>query len=236
MTHVKLCGFQRSEDALAAAEAGADALGLVFVPSARRRLSVNRAQVLIREFRAAWGDRPSPEWVGLFADQPAQEVQRTVGRLGLDAVQLCGEEGMGYCAEMMVPIYKVISIDPTVPQSVVLPRLMVLLQRHSMAGHRPVLDTQIPGAYGGTGQTFDWELAAGLSESFPFSLAGGLTPQNVGGAIARVHPWGVDTSSGVETEGKKDPALIRAFVEAAHQSSPATKRRGLRGLFSRSSR
>ena len=236
MTHVQICGFQRAEDALVAAEAGADAIALVFVPSAGRRLEVEQAEELLAQFRRQWGGRSGPQWVGLFADQPVEEVNAIVTRLGLDAAQLCGSEGMGYCRQMVVPVYKVIAVDPSLPQPVVLPKLMVLLQRHTMAGHRPVLDTHVPGAYGGTGQSFDWQLAASLSPAFQFSLAGGLMPENVAEAVRLVRPWGVDTSSGVETGGQKDPARVRAFVEAVKGADAALKPRGLRAFFSGSRR
>jgi phosphoribosylanthranilate isomerase len=236
MSRVQICGFQRAEDALVAAQAGVDAIGLVFVPTARRRVTVEQAESLLAEFRGQWAEKPSPQWVGLFADQPVDEVNATVARLGLDAAQLCGAEGMGYCSQMTAPLYKVIAIDTTVPQSIVLPKLMVMLQRHTMAGHRPVLDAQVQGAYGGTGQTFDWSLAAGLSESYPLTLAGGLTPENVAEAVKMVRPWGVDTSSGVESDGQKDPARVRAFMEAVRQVDQAMKPKGLRALFSRGGR
>ena len=233
MTKVKLCGFQEAGTALAAAEAGVDYLGLVFVPSAGRRLSVEQAEALISEFRQGWGDRPAPLWVGLFEDQPVEEVNAGAARLRLDAVQLCGSEGMGYCQRMEAPLFKVISVDPGVPPSALLPQLMILLQRHTMAGHYPVLDTLVAGAYGGTGQSFDWTLAGDLASAYPLSLAGGLNPENVGSAVRRVRPWGVDASSGVEADGRKDPDMIRAFVEAVREADEVrtSKRRGL--LFRR---
>ena len=109
-------------------------------------------------------------------------------------------------------MYKVIGIDPDVPISAQMPRIMVLQHRHQMAGHKIVIDTKVPGEHGGTGRTFDWDLAADLARGLDFSLAGGLTPDNVGEAVAAVKPWGVDTSSGVETDGEKDVAKVRAFV------------------------
>jgi len=235
MTRTKICGFQRAEDVLAAAEAGVDAVGLVFVPSVRRTLTLDKAAAILAECREQWRNGPAPEGVGLFAYQPVEEVNKTVDRLGLDAVQLTGSEGMGYANQMTVPLYKVIAIDPSLPRSVVLPTLMVLLQRHTLAGHHPILDTYVSGAHGGTGQTFDWHLATDLSESFDFSLAGGLTPENVGEAISLAHPWGVNTSSGVETDGQQDPVRIRAFIEAVRRTDKASKPKGLRRLFSRSS-
>ena len=234
MTKVKMCGFQTADAVLAAAEAGADAIGLVFVRSARRALSLDAAEALLNEFRSAWGSRPPPEIVGLFGDQPAEEVNAAVARLGLDSAQLCGAEGMAYCAEMTVPLYKVIGVEVDVPVSVILPKIMVLLQRHDLAGHGLVLDAKVGSAYGGTGQSFDWGLAAGLSQSFRLSLAGGLNPENVGEAVRTARPWGVDTSSGIETDGEKDPERIRAFIQAVREADNAASRRGLRKLFSRS--
>ena len=233
MTKIKVCGFREASDALTAAEAGADYLGLVFVPSAGRRLSAEEAEALLAEFRQQWSRESSPKWVGLFGDQPAEEVVRITTRLGLDAVQLCGTEGMAYCAQMTVPVFKVIAIDTQVPASVVLPKLMVMIQRHSMAGHHPVLDTHVPGAYGGTGQAFDWALIRGLSQSFRFGLAGGLTEENVGRAIREVQPWGVDTSSGVESDGHKDPTRVRAFMKAVRETDDALAPKGLRALLRR---
>ena len=225
MTHVKICGFQSAEAAIAAVDAGADAIGLVFVPSARRRLSLESAEELLAGVRAHAGDG-MPKVVGLFADQPADEVNAHVERLGLDAVQLCGSEGMGYCKAMTAPVYKVIAIDPEVPIAAQLPKIMVLQQRHVLAGHRIVVDTKVAGEYGGTGQRFDWELAGELARTFEMNLAGGLTPENVGEAVGRVKPWGVDTSSGVETDGEKDPEKVRAFVESVREADRAGAKRG----------
>lgn len=227
MTHVKVDGFQEAEHVLAAAEAGVDAVGLVLVPSAHRNLSLSRAALLLEECRRSWGAGPRPEILGLFADQPAADVVEAVSQLALDSVQLCGAEGMGYCRSMPVPIYKVVGIDVSVPVSVILPTLMALLQRNSMAGHRLVLDRRETGAYGGTGRTFDWTLAARLAGSFRFSLAGGLTPENVGSAIALVRPWGVDASSGVESHGRKDPLRITSFVQAVREADERGKPQGL---------
>jgi phosphoribosylanthranilate isomerase len=159
MTHVKICGFQTAEDAAVAVQAGVDAVGLVFVPTARRRITVVQGEAIVSALRS----NGLKEVVGMFADQPVEEVNMVVARLGLDAVQLCGSEGMGYCKEMRVPVYKVIAVDPSIPISAQLPKLMVLLQRHTMAGHCAVLDAKISGEYGGTGQRVDWELAADLA-------------------------------------------------------------------------
>jgi phosphoribosylanthranilate isomerase len=230
-THVKICGFQTAEPAIAAVDAGADAIGLVFVPSAHRRLSIEEAEELLLEVREHAGPNGMPEVVGLFADQPAEDVREHIGRLGLDAVQLCGAEDVGYAKGLEVPVYKVIGIDPEIPLSAQVPRVMVLQQRHELAGHRIVIDTKVAGEYGGTGRTFDWQFAADLAAGLKMSLAGGLTPDNVGEAVTRVKPWGVDTSSGVESDGAKDADKVRAFVaavRAADRGAPSLIRRLLR--------
>ena len=232
MTHVKVCGFGSAEAAIAAVEAGADSIGLVFVPAARRRLSLEAAEELLAAVRAHAGER-MPEVVGLFADQPEDDVNRYVERLGLDAVQLCGAEGVAYAKALGVPVYKVIAIDPEVPIGAQLPKIMVLQQRHTMAGHRIVVDTKVAGEYGGTGQRFDWALAGELARTFEMNLAGGLTPENVAEAVRSVRPWGVDTSSGVETDGEKDPDKVRAFVRAVREADEALAPRGLRRLLRR---
>ena len=231
MTHVKICGFRSAEPLLAAVDAGADAVGLVFVPSARRCMTAHEARAVLDEARAS--GRALPPIVGLFADQPVYEVRQTVETVGLDAVQLCGSEGVEYASQLGVPVYKVISIDAETPISAQMPRIMVLQQRHALAGHRIVLDAQVQGEYGGTGQRFDWDLAADFAGAFEMSLAGGLSPENVEEAVERVRPWGVDVSSGVETDGEKDVAKVRAFVETVRAVDARRKKGGLGRLLGR---
>ncbi|MDE2838490.1 MAG: phosphoribosylanthranilate isomerase [Chloroflexota bacterium] len=231
MTRVQVCGFRSAEPLIAAVDAGADAVALVFVPSARRCVTVDEARAVLDEVRAS--GRALPTLVGLFADQPLDEVQRTVASVGLDEVQLCGGEGVEYASQLGVPVSKVISIDGDVPVAAQMPRIMVLQQRHALAGHRVVLDAQVPGEYGGTGQQFDWDLAADLAGAFEMSLAGGLSVDNVQEAVERVRPWGVDVSSGVETDGEKDPAKVRAFVESVRAVDGRRKKGGLARLLGR---
>ena len=115
MTIVKICGFREVNDALIAAESGADYLGLVFVPSAGRCLDLDEAEHLLSEFRRQVTTEPTPQWIGLFGDQPVEEVVAITSKLRLDGGQLCGSEGMGYCGQMTVPVFKVITIDANVP-------------------------------------------------------------------------------------------------------------------------
>ena len=231
MTHVKICGFRSAEPLLAAVDGGVDAVGLVFVPSARRCVTATEAHALLDEVRAS--GRTLPSVVGLFADQPVEDVRGIIVSVGLDAVQLCGSEGVEYAEQLGVPVYKVISIDAETPIAAQMPRIMVLQQRHALAGHRIVLDAQVPGEYGGTGQQFDWDLAADFAGAFEMSLAGGLSPENVREAVERVRPWGVNVSSGVETDGEQDPAKVRAFVEAVRAVDARRKKGGLARLLGR---
>ena len=139
-------------------------------------------------------------WVS-FADQSLEEVRATVRVSGVDMVQLCGAESMEFCDEALLPVLKAIHV-PAGPQGT--ETLKVLKWRMKALNERgflTVLDREVAGLQGGTGRSFDWEVAAQLSEAgFEFMLAGGLTPENVSRAVREVNPWGVDVSSGVESE------------------------------------
>ena len=244
MTRVKICGIQRLEDAQVAAQAGADYIGLVFVPQRRRRLTIPAGRAIVQALKAQ-GDQPA-QIVGLFADQPLAEVQRTIRECGLDLAQLCGAESLDYCRQVAAPVIKVLHVEnPPIPplqkggkanppfvkggeggfQTPDQPALADLesrLRQYRDAGHLVTLDRRVGGLQGGTGQSFDWNIAAGLSQrGHPFLLAGGLTPDNVAQAIATVRPWGVDVSSGVETGGVKDPQKIREFIRRVRGANTA---------------
>lgn len=231
MTHLKICGFRTSEHILTAIQAGVDSVGLVFVEGVDRCLDIEQAEKIMGEIRNKSKDLP--EIVGLFANQPFDQVNEFVSRLKLNAVQLCGNESMDYCSHINVPIYKVITIDPLVPISAQMPRIMLLQQRHALAGHRIVVDTKISGEFGGTGKSFDWDVAADLSNSFEMTLAGGLSPENIGQALDQVHPWGVDTSSGVETGGEKDHSKILDFAMEVRERDLKKKGNSLFRFFRR---
>ena len=230
-TKVKICGNQDMESALAAADAGADFLGFVFVPGVRRQLPEEHAQELIAQLRERYQGSRLPTLVGLFADQPVDDVNRIAQKVNVDMVQLCGHEEMHYCAQMVKPIIKVIHVRSDCLPGAALPQVVVLMDRHSRAGHLCTLEGHVEGQPGGTGQPFDWSIARGLPGSYRFMLAGGLTPENVAQAVLEVGPWGVDVSSGVETEGEKDPQKIVAFIEAVRRADAQRKRS--RGLMAR---
>lgn len=133
--------------------------------------------------------------------------------MGLDYVQLSGDELPGFEREIERPVLRVLRVEREAQPT-------ELLQRAGRyAAARFTLDAGHTAAYGGTGETLDWEVAAGVARALPIILAGGLSPANVGEAVRRVRPWGVDVSSGVETDGVKDVAKIRAFVQAARQAA-----------------
>ena len=208
---VKICGIRETDAALAAAQSGADFIGVVFVPVRRRRLDEDKALRVISTLRNEV--EAPPKVVGLFADQPLTEVHRTTRYCNLDMVQLCGVESLDYCDQVGVPVIKVVHVSSSLDVGDGVNRLseeMTILDQH---GHLTTLDRRVEGLQGGTGQSFNWDIAAGLStKGFSFLLAGGLTPENVGPAVHSVRPWGVDVSSGVETDGVKDEKKIRAFI------------------------
>ncbi len=231
MLKVKICGVQRPAEALTAGAAGADFIGLVFVPRRRRRLERAAAAEIAAGLRS--GLAHPPRLVGLFADQPLAEVNRTIADHRLELAQLCGQESPDYCRQVMektgAAVIKVAHV--AAPESSGGPvgnpdteRLAARLRPYQEAGCRITLDRLVEGLPGGTGQTFDWTVAAGLArQGCSFLLAGGLTPDNVAQAVTLVGPWGVDVSSGVETGGVKDPAKIRAFIQYARAAVPQSE-------------
>ena len=211
-TTVKICGVRRLEDALVAAEAGADYFGMVFVPGRRRRIEPEAARIITDGVRD--GDREAPKSVGLFGDQPLGEVLETIEAAGLDYTQLCGDESLDYCCAVLqhAGVIKVLHVSNDDRPDAVAERI----DAFAGAGCTVTLDSQVAGLHGGTGQSFDWSIAARLAASGRrFLLAGGLTPENVAEAMTVVRPWGVDVSSGVETDGIQDPAKITQFVTNA---------------------
>ena len=211
-TTIKICGVRHSENALVAAEAGADYIGIVFVPGRRRRIEPSAARLIIDRLSAIGPEAPSS--VGLFGDQPLAEVLDTIAVAGLDVVQLCGEESVEYCRAVgdHARVIKVLHVENDAP----IAEIGNLIDTYAAVGCTVTLDSQVAGLHGGTGESFDWSIAAQLASSGrSFMLAGGLTPDNVSEAISVVKPWGVDVSSGVETDGEQDPDKIRRFVASA---------------------
>jgi phosphoribosylanthranilate isomerase len=196
-TRVKICGITRTQDARAAARAGADAIGLVFYPPSPRFLSVERA-VEIRDALP-----PFVQAVALFVNPDAAQVAQVLGRVRPAMLQFHGEEPPEFCAQFGVPYIKACRVKPGFD-------LLEYLRPFSRAAAW-LLDSHVP-EYGGVGESFDWSLVPAAGDH-PLILSGGLARGNVAEAIRRVRPWGVDVSSGVESaKGIKDAAKIAAFI------------------------
>lgn len=243
MTRVKICGCMRPEDAIAAARAGADMVGMIFVEGVRRQISVDEGAFIASAVRQSTQSRRDPageplppakapgvtgwfqRWsaeierrlgvrrpllVGVFANQSLDVINETVEACDLDLVQFSGDEPYELALGVIRPVLKTIKIDsgadPKAVISAIAPETIAL----------PLIEPRVAGALGGTGTTLDWSIAREIATVLPVILAGGLDPANVAAAIQAVRPWGVDVSSGVETDGQKDPAKITAFISAVH--------------------
>jgi phosphoribosylanthranilate isomerase len=200
-TRVKICGITRIADARAAAEAGADAIGLNFYPPSPRFLSIERA----REIRDALP--PFVQTVAIFVNADAAQVSQVIGRVHPALLQFHGEESPEFCGQFGLPYVKAHRVRSGVSSAV---SALEYLRPFSGAAAW-LFDSHVP-EYGGVGEGFDLSLMPVVREK-PVILSGGLSSTNVGEAIRRVRPWGVDVSSGVEAaKGIKDAARIAAFI------------------------
>jgi phosphoribosylanthranilate isomerase len=196
-TRVKICGITRPGDARAAAEAGADAIGLVFYPPSPRYLSGERA-IEIRDALP-----PFVQAVALFVNPDAAQVAQVIGRVKPGMLQFHGEETPQFCGQFGLPYIKACRVRQGTD-------LLEYLRPFSSASAW-LLDSFVE-AYGGVGERFDWSLVPGKLER-PLVLSGGLDSGNVAQAVGKLRPWGVDVSSGVESaKGIKDAAKIAAFI------------------------
>jgi phosphoribosylanthranilate isomerase len=198
---VKICGITSIDDARAAADAGADAIGLMFFEQSRRNLTFKEAAKISAALP------PFIARVGVFVNSPEDFVREAIEFCGLNAVQFHGEESANYCARFDTDVIKAFRVRDLAS--------LATLPKYSTRAW--LLDSFIIGKIGGTGVKFSWDLAVkAKSHGKPIILAGGLTPENVAEAVAKVQPYGVDVSSGVEAApGKKDRAKLRAFIAAA---------------------
>jgi phosphoribosylanthranilate isomerase len=240
VTRVKICGCRTPEQALWAADAGADFVGVMFATSSRRRVDVEDASEIVRALGPSLGEleqqhalhkteaevlrswfqngastlerlleRKRPLTVGVFAGNQPNEINEIVDECGIDLIQLSGGEPWSACLTANRQVIKAVHVRPHDSAESLTGRI------EAGSATAVLLDKADKAAYGGTGNVLDWPVAAGIASQMPLWLAGGLTPENVADAIEIVHPWCVDVSSGVETNGVKDAAKVRAFIQAA---------------------
>jgi phosphoribosylanthranilate isomerase len=242
LTRVKICGCRTPEQALWAAAAGADFVGMMFAASSRRRVELKDASEIVRalgpslreldqqpspapymkeaEVLRAWFqngasaldrllERKRPLTVGVFAGNDPNEINEIVDECGIDLIQLSGGESWNSCLMANRQVIKAVHVRGNDSAESLTGRI------EAGSAMAVLLDKADKAAYGGTGNLLDWPVAASVANQMPVWLAGGLTPENVATAIESVRPWCVDVSSGVETDGVKDEAKVRAFVRAA---------------------
>ena len=195
---IKICGITNLEDALVATELGADAVGFVFYEKSPRYINPRTAALIIRELP------PFVATVGVFVNEPPDKLVDTAKQSGVGCVQLHGDETPEYCQSLGLRTIKALRVKDA----------YVLNELRSFTVSGILLDTYREGVPGGTGETFDWEIAAEAAKAGRIILSGGLTPENVRQAIEKVRPYAVDVSSGVESKpGKKDHEKLRKFFE-----------------------
>jgi len=203
MVKVKICGITNRDDAQAAVAAGADALGFVMYKKSPRWVEPDVVRAIIAELP------PFVLPIGVFVNEEVETVRRRVDECGFALAQLHGDENASYCQQLGRPVLKALRLKDR-------SSFLRLAEFQGRAGVRGfLLDAFSDQAYGGTGQTVDWTLAAEVAGTVPILLAGGLTPSNVADAVRLVRPYGVDVSSGVElSPGKKNRGKVQAFIDA----------------------
>lgn len=208
-TRIKFCGMTRAQDIALACELGVDAIGLVFAMRSPRRLELSQAAALRTQAM------PFVDAVALVMDSPAEFVREVIAQVRPDVLQFHGDEDDAYCRSFGLPFLKAVAMGGDDAEPV-----------QERFGHHPhaagfLLDSHARGGSGGTGRTFDWSRIPREVDR-PFLLAGGIGPDNVFDAIAAVHPWGVDVSSGIEAApGEKDAVKMRRFVTEVRRADSA---------------
>ena len=206
-TKVKICGITNLEDARFAAGALADYLGFIFYPESPRYIEPAKAGAINN-----WIEGPTK--VGVFVNQPLDDVNRIVKETGIEMVQLHGNESPEYCSLVDVPIIKAIHVsEDSKPNDI-----EKLISAYSTKVDFLLFDTKISGHWGGTGQVFDWSILESISNEIPFFLSGGLNATNIKKSIEIVQPNGVDLSSGLEeSPGLKDFDKVEQFFEIMNE-------------------
>ena len=205
---VKICGISDPDSAKAAVAAQADFIGMVFVEGVRRQVEVEKARSIVASLRKTTTSAVALRVVGLFLNQSVQHIHKVHNAVGLDMVQLCGSENETFYAELNLPIMRQIRVGDD--EDVVTIRFKT--EAHVNAGHMVVLDGKHGLLPGGTGLPWKWSKIKDIAAMPQVLLGGGLNPENVGGVISDLRAWGVDVSSGVESNNKKDSRKIRRFI------------------------
>jgi phosphoribosylanthranilate isomerase len=201
---IKICGMTQLQDAVFAAEQGADAVGFIFYKKSPRSVTMKAVKEIIAKLP------PFVDTVGVFVNESVDRVNKTAEYCGLDLVQLHGDESPAYCRKIRRRVIKAFRVKDL--QSI------KQLERFPVSGF--LLDTFSENLHGGTGKVFDWNLAHPAKKVGPVILAGGLTPRNIRQAISQVRPYGVDVCSGVEkSPGIKDPEKVKAFLKNIRSGS-----------------
>ena len=201
---VKICGITRAEDALSAVEAGADAVGFNFYSGSKRFISPGAAAAVAAKLQGRTTK------VGVFVNPTADEVRAVLREVALDVLQFSGEEEPSLLADFSVPIFKTIHVHGA----------SSLERMNEYTASAFLLDSFVPGEFGGTGASFEWRLARDAGTRGKIIIAGGLTPENVDQAVRAAAPYGVDVSSGVELRpGIKDPKKVEQFILRARRAA-----------------
>ncbi len=217
MTKIKICGITNLNDALAAAELGADLLGFNFYPKSPRYIEPDSCREITSVLRVEF---PQITLVGVFVNAPPAEIRAVLAACQLHLAQLHGDEPPETLAELGGLAFKAIRLSA----SEFAEESAHLFCRRPSVPPSLLVDAAVKGLYGGSGVTTDWAKAAELSKQIPLLLAGGLTPGNVSQAIGQVRPWGVDTASGVESApGRKDAQKMRDFAAAVREMDNVPK-------------
>ena len=205
---VKICGVRDVKSALVCESSSADFIGLNFVPNVHRKVDISSAIEISNSINTI-------KKVGVFADQPIEHVVSIINQCDLDYAQLSGNENLEYCMQIGFPVIKSIKIDfnsniKTIKETI-FPQIDNLIHNKII----PLVESYVPGSYGGTGTEISIDLAKQIAENFDIILAGGLTPLNVKSMVDYINPWGVDVASGVESEKKQTPDKIIQFISNA---------------------
>ena len=203
-TQVKICGLRNPEHIQTAIEAGADMLGFIFYEPSHRYIQPRYVQEVLADSLSTLKEQVLPDLVGVFVNKEVNFINDVIEKAGLHYVQLHGTESPEFCQQMIRPVIKAIPLKNTAD--------LAQVAQYKDVAWRLLLDTPTPD-WGGTGMAHNWELAATISQETRILLAGGLTQENVAQALQQISPWGVDVSSGVETNKQKDNSKIRAFLE-----------------------